>query len=56
MLHEVSAFADRHGTVADDRYRAFSRLEEELYLDAPDGPDLHPALVAHADCALVADR
>ena len=52
--YEVSSFAERHDAIADEQYRAFSQLEEELYLNADDGPDLYTALIAHADSGLAA--
>lgn len=53
-LYEVSSFVDRHGAITEEQYRTFSQLEEELYLNAEDGPDLYTALVAHADSGLTA--
>lgn len=51
-LYDVSSFVDRHGEVTEEQYRAFDQFEEELYLNADDGPDLYTALVAHADSGL----
>lgn len=53
-VHEVSSFAERHETITEEQYEAFAQVEDELYLNAPDGPDLFIALVAHADSGLTA--
>jgi hypothetical protein len=51
-LHSVSSFADRHGWVTERQYTRFTQIEEQLYLNVEDGPDLYAALVAHADAGL----
>ena len=61
-LYNVSSFAERHVAITDDQYRAFSQLEDELYLNADNGPDLghrraglhagYTALIAHAEAGL----
>lgn len=48
----VSSFAERHPWLDDEQYRRFAELEEQLYLNFTNGPDLYAALVAYTDAWL----
>lgn len=52
QIGSVSSFAERHPAVTPQQYERMHDIENRLYLNDADGPDLYALLVAHAASGL----